>query len=129
MRDAACSRVSKTELAFEMVICATRQRLADRRARDHLSPRAGRAKLRPFTVGSRQLRLIRTCGPTALFITPGAALALVGAVAIGMVVLDVPAFDRPLFIHMELLGSAHVLVGAPAHRARPPCPPLSVQPN
>jgi glycosyltransferase involved in cell wall biosynthesis len=102
------------EFASEMVIRATRERLDVREVPIELHPRVGTSKLSPFRDGWRHLRVILVYNPTFLFLLPGAAMLLAGALITLLVFVQVPIFGRNLYIHSEIVGCLLMLIGVQA---------------
>src|SRR6266508_3892475 len=102
------------EVASEMVIRATRERLDVREVPIELHPRVGTSKLSPFRDGWRHLRVILVYNPTFLFLLPGAVMLLVGSVITLLVFVHVPVFGRNLYTHSLIVGCLLVLLGVQA---------------
>jgi len=100
------------EFASEMVIRAARADLDIRELPIALHPRGGESKLSPFRDGWRHLRLMLLYHPTFLFLVPGAVLAALGVLLMGLVFAHVSLFGRTYFVHTLISGSLLVVVGA-----------------
>jgi hypothetical protein len=105
-------RSTGMEFASEMVIRAAKANLEVRELPIELHVRGGASKLSPFRDGWRHLRLILVYSPTALFIVPGAAMVVVGALLEIAVFAHLSLFGRTWFLHTLIAGSALVIVGA-----------------
>jgi hypothetical protein len=104
-------RTTGMEFASEMVIRATKAQLDVRQFPIEYHPRAGESKLSSFRDGWRHLRFLLVHSPTYLFIVPGAAMALVGAVAAGLVLAQVDVFGRTWDLHAMIAGCLLLIVG------------------
>jgi glycosyltransferase involved in cell wall biosynthesis len=104
-------RTTGMEFASEMVIRATKARLDVRQFAIEYHPRAGQSKLSSFRDGWRHLRFLLVHSPTHLFILPGAAMALVGALAAGLVLARVDIFGRTWDLHAMIAGCLLLIVG------------------
>jgi glycosyltransferase involved in cell wall biosynthesis len=102
------------EFASEMVIRATREHLEVREIPITLHRRVGESKLSPFRDGWRHLRVILVYNPTFLFLVPGAAMFVVGAIITLLVFAHVSVFGRNLYVHAEILGCLLILLGVQA---------------
>src|SRR5579871_1006323 len=102
---------SGMEFASEMVIRAAKVRLDIRELPIELHRRGGESKLSPFRDGWRHLRLILEHNPTALFVVPGAFLALVGTLLDLTVLAHLSLFGRTWFLHTLIAGAALIIVG------------------
>jgi glycosyltransferase involved in cell wall biosynthesis len=102
------------EFASEMVIRATREHLEVREIPITLHRRVGESKLSPFRDGWRHLRVILVYNPTFLFLVPGAAMFVVGAIITLLVFAHVAVFGRNLYVHAEILGCLLILLGVQA---------------
>jgi hypothetical protein len=99
------------EFASEMVIRAVRADLDIREQPIALRVRAGESKLSPFRDGWRHLRLMLVYSPGFLFFVPGAAMVVLGLLAIVTVLAKLTIFGRHFYIHAEIAGSMLVIVG------------------
>jgi hypothetical protein len=77
----------------------------------HYHPRGGESKLSSFRDGWRHLRFLLVHSPTHLFVIPGLALAVVGALVAAMVLAQVDVFGRTWDIHAMIGGSLLMIVG------------------
>jgi hypothetical protein len=99
------------EFASEMVIRAAKAKLDIRQLPIDYHPRGGVSKLSSFRDGWRHLRFLLVHSPTHLFVIPGAALLLVGAL-IAMVSLSrLELFGREWQLHSMIAGSLLAIVG------------------
>ncbi|HEY4347530.1 MAG TPA: glycosyltransferase family 2 protein, partial [Gaiellaceae bacterium] len=105
-------RSTGMEFASEMVIRAAKASLDVRELPIDLRRRGGESKLSPFRDGWRHLRLILVYSPTALFIVPGLAMVVVGAVLQLAVFAHVSLFGRTWYLHTLIAGAALVMMGA-----------------
>ena len=105
-------RTSGMEFASEMVVRAADQRLVLRQIPIAYRPRGGESKLSSFRDGWRHLRFLLVSSPNHLFIWPGTALALIGAVVSATVLARVPVFQRQWDLHALIGGSLLLIIGA-----------------
>ena len=104
-------RTTGMEFASEMVIRAAKAKLDIRQLPIDYHPRGGVSKLSSFRDGWRHLRFLLVHSPTHLFVIPGAALLLVGAL-IAMVSLSrLELFGREWQLHSMIAGSLLAIVG------------------
>ena len=87
-------RTTGMEFASEMVIRAAKAKLDIRQLPIDYHPRGGDSKLSSFRDGWRHLRFLLVHSPTHLFVIPGAALLLLGAL-VAMVSLSRHRAVRP----------------------------------
>lgn len=99
------------EFASEMVIRAARANLDIQELPIALHPRGGDSKLSPFRDGWRHLRLMLSYNPSFLFLLPGAAALLLGAVLMVLVLAQISVLGHGLYIHTLIAGSLLVVVG------------------
>jgi hypothetical protein len=99
------------ELAPEMVIRAARSGVAVAEIPIQLHPRGGESKLAPFRDGWRGLRLMLVHNPTFVFLLPGLAMLLVGALITLLVLAHVSILGHALYIHTLIAGSALTILG------------------
>ena len=104
-------RTTGMEFASEMVIRAAKERLDIRQRPIDYHPRGGESKLSSFRDGWRHLRFLLVHSPTHLFVIPGAALLVVGAL-IGLIsVAEIPVFGRQWQLHSLIAGALLTIVG------------------
>jgi len=104
-------RSTGMEFASEMVIRAGKVNLDVREVPIALHVRGGESKLSPFRDGWRHLRLILIYSPNALFVIPGVALVVLGALVIVLVFAHVALFGRAFYVHTLIAGSALTIIG------------------
>ncbi|HYH88243.1 MAG TPA: glycosyltransferase family 2 protein [Solirubrobacteraceae bacterium] len=104
-------RTTGMEFASEMVIRAAKAKLDIRQLPIDYHPRGGTSKLSSFRDGWRHLRFLLLHSPTHLFVIPGAALLLLGAI-VGLVSLShIELFGREWQLHSMIAGSLLAVVG------------------
>jgi len=104
-------RTTGMEFASEMVIRAAKEDLDIRQFPIEYHPRGGESKLSSFRDGWRHLRFLLIHSPTYLFVIPGAALAVLGAI-IGLTVLSsVNVLGRSWDIHTMVAGALLMILG------------------
>src|SRR4051812_43138187 len=104
-------RTTGMEFASEMVIRAAREHLDIRQLPIEYHPRGGQSKLSSFRDGWRHLRFLLVHSPTWLFVIPGLAMFVVGAVIALSVVAQVSWFGRQWQLHAEIGGALLMIVG------------------
>jgi glycosyltransferase involved in cell wall biosynthesis len=104
-------RTTGMEFASEMVIRASKEKLDIREFPIEYHPRAGESKLSSFRDGWRHLRFLLVHSPTHLFMIPGMALLLLGAVVALISVFEVPVFGREWQLHAMITASLLMIVG------------------
>jgi glycosyltransferase involved in cell wall biosynthesis len=104
-------RTTGMEFASEMVVRAGKEELAISEVPIHYHPREGESKLSSFRDGWRHLRFLLVHSPNWLFIVPGAAMALLGAVVALTVLFQVPVFGRAWDLHSMVAGALLMIVG------------------
>ncbi len=104
-------RTTGMEFASEMVIRAAKEDLDIRQFPIEYHPRGGESKLSSFRDGWRHLRFLLVHSPNHLFILPGAAMALLGALVSLMVLARVDVFGRQWDIHALIAGALLMVVG------------------
>jgi hypothetical protein len=104
-------RTTGMEFASEMVIRAAKERLDVRQFPIEYHPRGGESKLSSFRDGWRHLRFLLVHSPTHLFIVPGAAMALLGALVAAVVVAQVDVLGRAWDLHAMIAGCLLGIVG------------------
>jgi hypothetical protein len=105
-------RSTGMEFASEMVIRASKEHLDVREFPIKLHQRGGDSKLSPFRDGWRHLRLILIHSPNFLFVLPGLAMVVFGALAELTVFANLSVFGRAWSVHTLIGGAALVIVGA-----------------
>lgn len=104
-------RTTGMEFASEMVIRASKQKLRITEFPIEYHPRGGESKLSSFKDGWRHLRFLLLHSPTYLFIIPGALMALVGVLAVGLIGGGLEVFGRTWGIHALIGGALLMVVG------------------
>jgi glycosyltransferase involved in cell wall biosynthesis len=104
-------RTTGMEFASEMVIRASKERLAIREFPIEYHPRGGESKLSSFRDGWRHLRFLLVHSPTHLFVLPGAAMLLAGAFIALVSLLELPVFGREWQLHSMIAGALLLIVG------------------
>ena len=104
-------RTPGMEFASEMVIRASKAGLDIREFPIHYHPRGGESKLSSFRDGWRHLRFLLVHSPTHLFIVPGLAMAVIGALAALTVLTQIDVFGRTWDLHAMIAGSLFMIVG------------------
>jgi hypothetical protein len=105
-------RTTGMEFASEMVIRASKAGLKISQVPIEYHPRSGVSKLSRFRDGWRHLRFLLAHSPTHLFVIPGAAMALAGALAMVTVLLHVSLFGRVWDVHAMIAGAMVLVVGS-----------------
>jgi len=104
-------RTTGMEFASEMVVRAGKERLEIAEIPIHYHPREGESKLSSFRDGWRHLRFLLVHSPNWLFIVPGAAMALLGALVSLTVLFQIPVFGRAWDLHSMVAGALLMIVG------------------
>ena len=104
-------RTTGMEFASEMVIRAAKEKLDIRQFPIEYHPREGESKLSSFSDGWRHLRFLLVHSPTHLFVIPGGAMAVFGALAALAVLLSVNIFGRTWDTHALIGGVLLLVVG------------------
>jgi hypothetical protein len=104
-------RTPGMEFASEMVIRASKEELDIRELPIHYHPRGGESKLSTFKDGWRHLRFLLVHSPTHLFMIPGAAMALLGAMIGLIVLLQIDILGRTWDLHTMVGASLLIIVG------------------
>jgi hypothetical protein len=104
-------RTPGMEFASEMVIRASKEGLDIREFPIHYHPRGGVSKLVRFRDGWRHLRFLLVHSPTHLFVIPGLAMAVAGALAALVVVTQLDVLGRTWDLHAMIAGSLFMIVG------------------
>jgi glycosyltransferase involved in cell wall biosynthesis len=104
-------RATGMEFASEMVIRASKEGLAIREFPIEYHPRGGESKLSSFRDGWRHLRFLLVHSPTHLFIIPGLAITVIGALMALAVLAQINIFGRTWDLHAMIGGSLFMIVG------------------
>ena len=104
-------RTTGMEFASEMVIRAAKEKLVLTQFPIEYHPREGESKLSSFRDGWRHLRFLLVHSPNHLFIFPGAAMALIGAIVEFVVIAHLGIFGREWDIHALIAGALLAIVG------------------
>jgi hypothetical protein len=104
-------RTTGMEFASEMVIRASKAGLVIREFPIEYHPRGGESKLSSFRDGWRHLRFLLVHSPTHLFIVPGVAMAVIGALMALTVLAQIDIFGRTWDLHAMIGGSLFMIVG------------------
>jgi hypothetical protein len=99
------------EFASEMVIRASKENLDIRQFPIEYHPREGESKLSSFRDGWRHLRFLLVHSPTYLFLIPGAAMALIGALIELTVIAQINVLGREWDLHAMVAGAMLMIVG------------------
>jgi glycosyltransferase involved in cell wall biosynthesis len=105
-------RTTGMEFASEMVIRAAKEKLVLSQFPIEYHPRGGESKLSSVRDGWRHLRFLLVHSPTHLFILPGAAMTLLGALIELLVVAQLNLFGRVWGFHALMVGSLLAVVGS-----------------
>jgi glycosyltransferase involved in cell wall biosynthesis len=100
------------EFASEMVIRATKERMAIDELTIEYHPRGGKSKLSPLRDGWRHLRLLLVHSPTALFLVPGGLMLLLGLIGTALVAADISILGRQWYLHTEIAAALLTIVGS-----------------
>jgi len=104
-------RTTGMEFASEMVIRASKEKLAIAEFPIEYHPRGGESKLSSFRDGWRHLRFLLVHSPTHLFLVPGALLAVLGALVALTVIGQISVFGREWDLHAMVGGALLMIVG------------------
>jgi glycosyl transferase family 2 len=104
-------RASGMEFASEMVIRAVKEEVEIRQIPIEYHPRGGESKLSSFRDGWRHLRFLLVHSPTHLFLVPGLAMTVLGAIGIATVIAQVDVLGRQWDIHSLIAGALLTIVG------------------
>jgi hypothetical protein len=104
-------RTTGMEFASEMVIRASKEKLKIAEFPIEYHPRGGESKLSSFKDGWRHLRFLLVHSPTHLFIAPGAVMAVLGALIVGLVGSGLDILGRTWGIHALIGGALLMIVG------------------
>src|SRR5919204_184402 len=105
-------RTTGMEFASEQVIRSSKLGLDIREIPIEYHPRTGESKLSSFSDGWRHLRFLLVHSPTWLFLVPGLAMVLLGAIIGAISLFNVPLFGRQWQLHTLIAGSMLAIVGA-----------------
>jgi glycosyltransferase involved in cell wall biosynthesis len=104
-------RTTGMEFASEMVIRAAKENLDIREFPIEYHPRGGESKLSSFRDGWRHLRFLLVHSPTYLFVIPGGALAVLGALISLVSLSGLEVFGREWQLHSMVGGALLLIVG------------------
>ncbi|MHB8491965.1 MAG: glycosyltransferase family 2 protein [Solirubrobacteraceae bacterium] len=104
-------RATGMEFASEMVVRASKEHLRISELPITYHPRGGESKLSSFRDGWRHLRFLLVHSPTYLFIVPGAVLAGVGTLIVGIVGAGLEILGRAWGVHALIGGALLMIVG------------------
>ena len=104
-------RATGMEFALEMVIRASKEKLDVREFPIELHPRGGESKLARFRDGWRGLRFMLVHSPTHLFLVPGVAMVVLGALASAAVLAQVNILGRSWSTHSMIAGALLMIIG------------------
>src|SRR3954453_824330 len=104
-------RTPGMEFASEMVIRASKEKLRISEFPITYHPRGGESKLSSFRDGWRHLRFLLVHSPTHLFLVPGGALLLLGALITLTVLAHLDVLGRNWDLHAMVAGSLLLVVG------------------
>jgi glycosyltransferase involved in cell wall biosynthesis len=105
-------RTTGMEFASEMVIRASKQKLAISEVPIEYHPRGGESKLSSFRDGWRHLRFLLVHSPTHLFIIPGLLMMGLGALVSATVLSSINVLGRRWDLHTLIGGSLLLIVGS-----------------
>ncbi len=105
-------RTTGMEFASEMVIRAAKEDLDIRELPIEYHPRGGESKLASFRDGWRHLRFLLVHSPTHLFVLPGTAMTVIGALITATVLTRLEIFGREWELHSLIAGVLLMIVGA-----------------
>ena len=105
-------RATGMEFASEMVVRAVKQNLKLSELPIEYAPRGGISKLSSFRDGWRHLRYLLVHSPTHLFLVPGLALAVVGALGMVTVLAEIDVLGRVWQLHSMIAAALLVIVGS-----------------
>jgi glycosyltransferase involved in cell wall biosynthesis len=104
-------RTTGMEFASEMVIRASKEKLAITQVPIEYHPRGGESKLSSFRDGWRHLRFLLVHSPTYLFLVPGVVMLALGLVISLTSLFQVNVFGREWQLHSMIGGSLLMIVG------------------
>jgi glycosyltransferase involved in cell wall biosynthesis len=105
-------RTTGMEFASEMVLRASKAGLRISQVPIEYRPRSGVSKLSRFRDGWRHVRFLLAHSPTHLFLIPGGAMALIGALTMALVLFHVSVFGRVWDVHAMIAGAMVMVVGS-----------------
>ena len=104
-------RTTGMEFASEMVIRASKEKLAITQIPIEYHPRRGESKLSSFRDGWRHLRFLLVHSPTYLFLVPGIVMLVLGTLISAASLGHVSLFGREWQLHSMIGGSLLMIVG------------------
>ncbi len=104
-------RATGMEFASEMVIRASKEKLAIREFAIDYAPRSGESKLSRFRDGWRHLRFLLVHSPTHLFIVPGVVMLILGLIIALISLTQIAIFGRQWNLHTTVAGELLCIVG------------------
>jgi glycosyltransferase involved in cell wall biosynthesis len=104
-------RTTGMEFASEMVIRASKEKLAIDQIPIEYHPRGGESKLSSFRDGWRHLRFLLVHSPTYLFLIPGLVMLVLGTLISVASLAHVNVFGREWQLHSMIGGSLLMIVG------------------
>jgi Glycosyl transferase family 2 len=104
-------RTTGMEFASEMVIRAAKEHLDIRQLPIEYHPRGGESKLSSFRDGWRHLRFLLVHSPTYLFVIPGLAMSVLGALIAVLVVARIDLLGRTWDLHSMVAGCLLMIIG------------------
>ncbi|MDQ3678679.1 MAG: glycosyltransferase [Actinomycetota bacterium] len=104
-------RATGMEFASEMVIRASKEKLAIREFAIDYAPRSGESKLSRFRDGWRHLRFLLVHSPTHLFIVPGVVMLILGLIVALISLTQIAIFGRQWNLHTTVAGELLCIVG------------------
>jgi hypothetical protein len=107
-------RTSGMEFASEMVIRASKAGLVIDEIPVEYHPRRGESKLSTWSDGWRHLRFLLIHSPTHLFTIPGAAMSVLGLIAMISVLANLNLLGREWDLHAMIAGAMLVIAGSQA---------------
>src|SRR4051794_6848775 len=104
-------RTTGMEFASEMVIRASKEKLAIDQIPIEYRPRGGQSKLSSFRDGWRHLRFLLVHSPTYLFLIPGLVMLALGTLISAASLAHINVFGREWQLHSMIAGSLLMIVG------------------
>jgi hypothetical protein len=104
-------RTTGMEFASEMVIRASKEKLAVTQVPIEYHPRGGESKLSSFRDGWRHLRFLLVHSPTHLFLIPGMVMLAIGLLISLTSLFQLNVFGREWQLHSMIAGSLLMIVG------------------
>src|SRR3954463_7089045 len=104
-------RTTGMEFASEMVIRAAKEQLDIREFPIEYHPRGGESKLSSWRDGWRHLRFLLVHSPTHLFLIPGLAMAVLGALVAIIAFFNIELFGRQWDLHTLIAGTLLTIIG------------------